>query len=92
MTSINQLEPGEAIETFDAERWAQQLDFQWKKRFEQREPPTEDRVIQVNLGNQDHSKPISISEGLSLIERRINSTRTRVYRCLCMKLRRYART
>ena len=69
MTSISQLEPGEAIETFDAEPWAQQLDFQWKKRFEQREPPTEDKVIQVNLGNQDHSKPISISEGLSLIER-----------------------
>jgi len=27
MTSINQLEPGKAIETFDAEPWAQQLDF-----------------------------------------------------------------
>ena len=40
MTSINQLEPGEAIETFDAEPWAQQHHFQWEKRFEQCEPPT----------------------------------------------------
>jgi len=31
MTSINRLEHEEAIETFDAEPWAQQLDFQWKK-------------------------------------------------------------
>jgi len=50
MTSINQLEQEEAIETFDAEPWAKQLDLQWKKRFEQRELPTEDRVIHVNLG------------------------------------------
>jgi len=69
MTSINRLEHEEAIETFDAEPWAQQLDFQWKKWFEQREPPTEDRMIQVNLSSQDHPKPVSISEGLSLTER-----------------------
>jgi len=30
MTSINQLEHEEAIETFDAEPWAQQFDFRWK--------------------------------------------------------------
>ena len=69
MTSIKQLEPEEAIETFDAEPWAQQLDFQWEKQFEQRESPTENRVIQVNLGSQEHPKPISISESLSLTER-----------------------
>ena len=64
--SIGQLEHEEAIETFNVEPWAQQLDFQWEKRFKQREPPTENKVIQVNLGSQDHPKPISISEGLSL--------------------------
>jgi len=66
ITSSNQLEPGEAVnvepwaqgEAIDVELWAQQLDLQWKKRFEQREPPTEDKVIQVNLGSQDHPKPI----------------------------------
>jgi len=31
--------------------------------------PTEDRVIQVDVGCQDHSKPISISESLSLAQR-----------------------
>ena len=69
MTSINQLEYEEAIETFETEPWAQQFDFQWEKRFEQREPPTEDKVIQVNLGNQDNPKPIFISENLSLMEK-----------------------
>ena len=54
---------------FDAEPWAQQLDLQWEKRFEQRELPTEDRVIQVDVGSRDHPKPISISESLSLTER-----------------------
>jgi len=60
------LEPAKAT---DVEPWAQQLDFQWKKRFEQRELPTEDKVIQVNLGSQDHPKPIFISESLSLTEK-----------------------
>ena len=46
MTSSSQLEPAEAT---DVEPWAQQLDFQQEKRFEQREPPTEDNVIQVNF-------------------------------------------
>ena len=40
MTLINQLEKEEAIEIFDTEPWAQQLDLQWEKLFEQREPPT----------------------------------------------------
>ena len=47
----------------------QQLDIQWEKRFEQHEPPTKDRVIQVDIGSQDHPKPISISENLSFTER-----------------------
>ena len=66
MTSSSQLEPAEAT---DEEQWAQQLDLQWEKRFESREPPTEDKVMQVNLGSQDHPKPIFISESLSLTKR-----------------------
>ena len=54
MTSSSQLEPAEAT---DEELWAQQLDLQWEKRFEQREPPTEDKVIQVNLGSQYNLNP-----------------------------------
>jgi len=66
MTSSSRLEPAEAT---DVEPWAQQLDFQWEKQFELWELPTEDMVIQVNLGSQDHPKPIFISESLSLTER-----------------------
>jgi len=66
MTSSSQLEPAKDT---DVESYAQQLDFQWEKRFEQREPPTEDKVIQVNLGSQDHPKPIFISENLPLTEK-----------------------
>ena len=55
MTSSSQLEPAETI---DEEPWAQQLDLQWEKRFELRESPTEDKVMQVNLGSQDHPKPM----------------------------------
>jgi len=43
----------------------QQLDLQWEKRFEQHDPPTEDKVIQVDLGDQTHPKLIFISESLS---------------------------
>ena len=67
MTSSSQLELAEAT---DEEPWAQQLDLQWKKWFEQCEPPTEDKVIQVNLGSHDHPKPIFISESLSLMEKK----------------------
>jgi len=51
MTLINRLEHEEAIETFDAKPWAQQLDFKWEKRFKQCKLPTEDKMIQVNLGS-----------------------------------------
>jgi len=33
--------------------------------FEQREPPTEDKVVQINLGDEANPKPIFISESLS---------------------------
>jgi len=79
MTSINQLEHEEAIEMFESESWAQQLDLQWEKRFEQRKSPTEDRVIQVDVGSRDHPKPISISESLSLTERKELITLIRKY-------------
>ena len=65
MTSFSQMEQDENIELFDTDPWAQQLDLQWEKRFEQRESPTEDKVIQVDVGDQAHPKLISISESLS---------------------------
>jgi len=37
----------------------------WDIHFEQREPPTEDKVTQINLGDEANPKPIFISESLS---------------------------
>ena len=69
MTLINQMEQDEDIEPFDTDLWTQQLDLQWKKRFEQREPLTEDKIIQVDVSDQAHSNLISISESLSPTEK-----------------------
>ena len=51
MTSISQAEQDENIEPFDADPWAQQLDLQWEKCFDHNKPPTEDKVIQVDVGD-----------------------------------------
>ena len=69
MTSFSQAEQDEDIEPFDVDPWAQQFDLQWEKRFEQHEPPTEDKLIQVDVGDQARSKLISTSESLSPIEK-----------------------
>ena len=69
MTTTNQVEPEQDIEPFDTDPWAQLLDLQWKKHFEQRDLPTEDKVIQIDVGDQTHQKLISISESLSPMEK-----------------------
>ena len=47
------------------EHWAQHPSLHRDGRFEQREPPTEDKVIQVNMGDEHNPKPIFISDTLS---------------------------
>jgi len=69
MTSTSQVEWDEDIELFDTDPWAQQLDLQWKKCFEQCDRPTQDKVIQIDVGDQTHLKLISISESLSPTEK-----------------------
>jgi len=69
MTLINQLEHKEAIEMFDAEPGLSNSISSGRSDFKQHEPPTEDRLIQVDVSSRDHTKPISISESLSLTER-----------------------
>ena len=51
MTSTSQVKWEEDIESFDTNLWAQQLDLQWKKHFEQLDPPTENKVIQIDVGD-----------------------------------------
>jgi len=69
MASTSQVEPEEDIELFDTDPWAQQLGLQWEKHFEQCDPPTEDKMIQINVGDQKHAKLISISESFSPTEK-----------------------
>jgi len=49
----------------DIDSWIKHLNTLWNIRFEQREPPTDDKVIQINLGSETNPKPIFISESLS---------------------------
>ena len=49
--------------------WIKRLNILWDMRFEQREPPTEDKVIQVNMGDEHDPRPIFIAEDLSSSEK-----------------------
>ena len=53
----------------DSDPWIIHLNTLWDTWFEQHEPPTEDKVTQVNLGYEADPKPIFISESLSSSER-----------------------
>ena len=45
------------------------LNTLWDIRFKQREPPTEDKMTQINLENEANPKPIFISDSLSPSEK-----------------------
>jgi len=49
----------------DTDSWIKYLNTLWDIRFEQCEPPIEDRVTKVNLGDEANPMPIFISESLS---------------------------
>jgi len=71
----------------DTNSWIKHLNTLWNIRFEQRELPTEDKVTQINLGDEANPKPIFISERLSPPrEGRSNISCERVYRCFRLKL------
>jgi len=53
----------------DTDFWIKHLNTLWDTRFEQHEPPTEDKVAQINLGDEANPKPIFISESLSSSEK-----------------------
>ena len=67
MVSTSHLENEDKDETeemiqSDTDPWIKQLNTLWDICFEQREPLTEDKVIQINLGNEANPKPIFISK------------------------------
>jgi len=49
----------------DTDSWIKNLNTLWDIRFGQREPPAENKVTQINLGDEANPKPIFISESLS---------------------------
>ena len=58
-----------------------------EKRFEQRDPPTEDKVIQIDVGDQKHPKAhIYKRKFIAEREARPYSLDKRVYRYLCLEL------
>jgi len=53
----------------DIDPWIKHLNTLLDICFEQREPPTKDKVFQINLGNDANLKLIFISESLSPSEK-----------------------
>ena len=49
----------------DIDPWIKHLNTLWHIHLEQCEPPTEDKITQINLGDEANPKPIFISESLS---------------------------
>src|SRR3954462_13892510 len=49
--------------------WIKHLNMLWDIRFEQREPPTDDAPLQVNMGDEANLKPIHISDAHSQEEK-----------------------
>ena len=66
MVSTSHPEDGdEEMIQSDTDPWIKHLNALWNIRFEQCEPPTEDKVTQINLGDEANPKSIFISESLS---------------------------
>ena len=71
MTSTSHLEDGdEEMIRPNTDPWIKHLNTLWDIRFEQRELPTEDKIAQINLGDEANPKPIFISESLSSSEKK----------------------
>src|SRR4051812_41668322 len=75
MVSANPFEDLEDMECDDSlledddDPWIRYLNTLWDIRLEQREPPTDDKLLQIDLGDGVTPKPIFVREGLSPEER-----------------------
>ena len=70
MVSTSHLEDrDEEMTQSDTDPWIKYLNALWDTRFEQHELPTEDKVAQINLGDEAKPKPIFINESLSPSEK-----------------------
>ena len=80
MVSASQLEDrGEEMIQSDTDPWIKHLNALWDIRFEQLEPPTKDKVTQINLGDEANPKPMLLSKSLSPSEKKDLISLVRAY-------------
>ena len=59
MVTVSHLEDrDEEMIQSDIDPWIKHLNILWDTRFEQRKPPTEDKVAQINLGDEANPKSL----------------------------------
>jgi len=55
----------------DTDPWIKHLNTLWDIRFEQRESPAEDKITQINLGDEANPKPIFIAKAYHPLRKKI---------------------
>ena len=91
MISTSHLEDeDEEMAQSDTDLWIKHLNTLWDSRFKQREPPTEDKVTKINLGDEANPKPIFIRESLSPSEKEDFISLVREYICFHLELQGHA--
>src|SRR4051812_9135659 len=69
LEDLEDMECDDSLLEDDDDPWIRHLNTLWDIRFEQREPPTDDKLLQIDLGDGVTPKPIFVGEGLSPEER-----------------------
>ena len=69
LEDLEDMECDDSLLEDDDDPWIRHLNTLWDIRFEQREPPTDDKLVQIDLGEGVTPKPIFVGEGLTPDER-----------------------
>src|SRR5438046_248870 len=69
LEDLKDMECDDSLLEEDDDPWIRHLNTLWDIRFEQREPPTDDKLLQIDLGDGVTPKTIFVGEGLSPEER-----------------------
>ena len=69
LEDLEDMECDDSMFEVDNDPWIRHLNILWDIHFEQREPPTNGKLVQIDLGDGVTPKPIFIGEGLSPTER-----------------------
>ena len=69
LEDLEDVEYDDSLLEDDDDPWIRHLNMLWDIHFEQCDPPTNDKLVQIDLGDGVTPKPIFIGEGLSSTER-----------------------